>query len=144
MQNMVQPANANTALVAVCDIWKKRRDTYPAEAEKLYGLRIFDPAHDVHGRLPAGTAGEVSAQDLGLPVLLVSQFTLYADTRKGRRPSWSAAAPGDVAEPIVEACAAHLRSIGATVPQGVFGADMQVALVNDGPMTIVLELPVSA
>lgn len=110
-------------------------------ADKLYGLRIFDPEHDVHGMLPAGTTAEVSAQELGLPVLLISQFTLYADTRKGRRPSWNAAAPGDVAEPVVEACAARLRAIGATVAQGRFGADMQVSLTNDGPMTIVLELP---
>lgn len=113
-------------------------------AEKLLGLRIFDPVHDLHGRLPDGTTSEVSAADLGLPVLLISQFTLYADTRKGRRPSWNAAAPGDVAEPIVEACAAHLRSLGATVAQGRFGADMKVALTNDGPMTIVVELPLPA
>lgn len=118
-------------------------ETARAMADKLYGLRIFDPAHDVNGLLPAGTTSEVSAQELALPVLLVSQFTLYADTRKGRRPSWSAAAPGEIAAPVVEACAARLREIGAIVAEGRFGADMQVSLVNDGPMTIVLELPLA-
>lgn len=131
-------------LVVLLGITHDDRPTTAAQmAEKVYGLRIFDAEHDVHGRLAAGTTSEVSAQELGLPVLLVSQFTLYADTRKGRRPSWGAAAPGDVAEPIVEAFAAHLRALGATVPQGVFGADMQVALTNDGPMTIVVELPLT-
>jgi D-aminoacyl-tRNA deacylase len=82
---------------------------------------------------------ERSASDLGAPLLVVSQFTLYADTRKGRRPSWSAAAPGPVAEPVVEAFCAALRSRGARVETGVFGADMRVSLVNDGPRTLVLE-----
>lgn len=85
-------------------------------------------------------AGERSVLDLGAPVLVVSQFTLYADTRKGRRPSWSAAAPGPVAEPLVAAFVAALRGYGLTVATGVFGADMAVSLVNDGPVTLILEV----
>ena len=84
--------------------------------------------------------GERSALDEGAPVLVVSQFTLYADTRKGRRPSWSAAAPGPVAEPLVEVFAAALRDLGLEVATGRFGADMAVSLVNDGPVTLLLEL----
>jgi D-tyrosyl-tRNA(Tyr) deacylase len=95
-------------------------------AEKLWQLRILD--------------GEVSAADVGAPILVVSQFTLYADTRKGRRPSWNAAAPGSVAQPLVEQFCAALRDLGAPVETGVFGADMQVTLVNDGPVTVLLEL----
>jgi D-tyrosyl-tRNA(Tyr) deacylase len=83
--------------------------------------------------------GERSALDEGAPVLVVSQFTLYADTRKGRRPSWSAAAPGPVAEPLVEAFAVALRELGLEVATGRFGADMAVSLVNDGPVTLLLE-----
>ena len=83
--------------------------------------------------------GERSALDEGAPVLVVSQFTLYADTRKGRRPSWSAAAPGPVAHPLVETFAGALRALGLEVATGVFGADMAVELVNDGPVTLVLE-----
>ena len=83
--------------------------------------------------------GEVSAQDAGAPVLVVSQFTLYGDTAKGRRPTWNAAAPGPVAEPLVEAVVAALRGRGLEVATGVFGADMAVELVNDGPVTILLE-----
>ncbi len=83
--------------------------------------------------------GERSAADVGAPVLVVSQFTLYADTRKGRRPSWSAAAPGPVAEPLVEAFAAALRERALEVATGRFGADMQVHLVGDGPVTVLLE-----
>jgi D-tyrosyl-tRNA(Tyr) deacylase len=73
-------------------------------------------------------------------VLVVSQFTLYADTRKGRRPSWSGAAPGEVAEPLVDEVVAELRRRGCTVATGVFGARMQVCSVNDGPMTLLLEV----
>jgi D-aminoacyl-tRNA deacylase len=98
-------------------------------ARKIHELRIFP-----------GEGGELSAADLELPLLVVSQFTLYADTRKGRRPSWQDAAPGEVAEPLVEAVVAELRSRGATVATGRFGARMQVASVNDGPMTLLLEV----
>lgn len=82
---------------------------------------------------------ERAAVDVGAPVLLVSQFTLYADTRKGRRPTWNAAAPGPVAEPLVDAVAQALRGHGLRVETGRFGADMAVELVNDGPTTIWLE-----
>lgn len=82
---------------------------------------------------------EQSAVDVGAPVLVVSQFTLYADTRKGRRPTWNAAAPGPVAEPLVAAVVDELRARGLEVATGVFGADMSVELVNDGPVTILLE-----
>ncbi len=82
---------------------------------------------------------ERSVLDEGAPVLVISQFTLYADTRKGRRPSWNGAAKGDVAEPLVDAVVAALRAKGVEVATGVFGADMQVELVNDGPVTILVE-----
>lgn len=82
---------------------------------------------------------EQSVLDAGAPVLVVSQFTLYADTRKGRRPSWNGAAPGPVAEPLVDAVVAALRARGVAVETGVFGADMAVELVNDGPVTVLLE-----
>lgn len=95
-------------------------------ADKLWNLRILD--------------GECSAADLGAPILAVSQFTLYADTRRGRRPAWNAAAPGDVAEPLVATFVAALRELGATVGTGVFGAHMQVTVINDGPVTVLLEL----
>lgn len=94
-------------------------------ADKLFRLRILD--------------GERSAADLSAPILVISQFTLYADTAKGRRPSWNAAAPGPVAEPLVDAFADTLRELGATVATGRFGAHMHVELVNDGPVTILLE-----
>jgi len=97
-------------------------------ARKIHELRIF-PTED----------GAQSASDLGLPVLVVSQFTLYADTRKGRRPSWQDAAPGEIAEPLVAAVVAELRQRGCTVATGVFGARMQVTSVNEGPMTLLLE-----
>lgn len=88
---------------------------------------------------------ERSAVEVGAPVLVVSQFTLYGDTRKGRRPTWNAAAPGPVAEPLVDAVVADLRARGLTVSTGVFGADMAVELVNDGPVTLLLEsAPASA
>ena len=98
-------------------------------ARKIHELRIFP-----------GDDGMVSASDLGLPVLVVSQFTLYADTRKGRRPSWQDAAPGEVAEPLVDEVVAELRRRGATVATGRFGARMQVSSVNEGPMTLLLEV----
>ncbi len=84
-------------------------------------------------------SGEASVSDAGAPVIVVSQFTLYADTKKGRRPSWNGAAPGEVAEPLVDAVAAELRSRGVEVGTGVFGAHMEVELVNDGPVTLLLE-----
>ncbi len=96
-----------------------------ALASKIWNLRIL--------------ADEKSCADLGAPLLVVSQFTLYASTAKGRRPSWIAAAPREVAEPLVTAFADALRSLGADVQTGVFGADMAVALVNDGPVTLILE-----
>lgn len=95
-------------------------------AEKLWNLRIL--------------AEDRSAADADAPILVISQFTLYADTAKGRRPSWNAAAPGAVAEPLVAEFAAALRGLGAEVQTGVFGANMQVELVNDGPVTVLLEL----
>ena len=95
-------------------------------AAKLWGMRILE--------------GEKSCSDLGAPLLVVSQFTLYADTAKGRRPTWNNAAPGPVAEPLVDAVVAELRALGARVETGKFGADMKVALVNDGPITIIIEL----
>jgi D-tyrosyl-tRNA(Tyr) deacylase len=103
-------------------------DTEKAQrlAEKLWQLRILD--------------GEESASDIGAPILVVSQFTLYANTTKGRRPTWNAAAPGNVAEPLVTVFADALRKLGGHVETGVFGADMQVELVNDGPVTVLLEL----
>ncbi|MGV1007130.1 MAG: D-aminoacyl-tRNA deacylase [Dermatophilaceae bacterium] len=84
-------------------------------------------------------AGEQSVLDAGAPVLVVSQFTLYADVRKGRRPSWSAAAQGRVAEPLIDAVVAALRERGILVSTGTFGAHMAVHLVNDGPVTLVLD-----
>ena len=110
-------------------------------ADKVYDLRIFGHEHARAAGVPlAPDAGrEVSASDLGLPVLVISQFTLYADTRKGRRPTWDAAAPGSVAQPLVDAVADRFRARGAEVATGIFGADMRVTLVNDGPMTITLD-----
>jgi D-aminoacyl-tRNA deacylase len=84
---------------------------------------------------------EKSASEVGAPILVVSQFTVYGDARKGRRPTWSAAAPGSVSEPVYEAFCDELAGLGATVERGVFGAQMAVALVNDGPVTMVLDAP---
>ncbi len=94
-------------------------------AEKVWTLRILD--------------GERSCQEENAPILVVSQFTLYADTRKGRRPSWSAAAPRGVSEPLIEAFVSSLRLRGAEVATGVFGAHMDVTLTNDGPVTLILD-----
>jgi D-tyrosyl-tRNA(Tyr) deacylase len=106
-----------------------REDTADAAAvmaRKLHELRI----------LP----GELSCADEGAPLLVVSQFTLYGDTRRGRRPSWSAAARPEHAEPLVEAVLAALRERGAPVATGVFGAAMAVESVNDGPFTVLVEV----
>jgi D-aminoacyl-tRNA deacylase len=103
----------------------------PAEVEwmarKIRDLRILD--------------GEVSVGEAGAPVLVVSQFTLYGDARKGRRPTWSAAAPGEVSEPLYEAVCVALEAAGTHVERGVFGAHMEVSSVNDGPFTVLLETP---
>ena len=104
-------------------------DDGPAEvawlARKVWDVRVLH--------------GERSASEVDAPVLVVSQFTLYGDVRKGRRPTWAAAAPGPVAEPLYEAFCAELERLGATVARGVFGASMAVSLVNDGPVTLLLE-----
>lgn len=97
-----------------------------ALARKIHGLRILRDEASVAERPDAG-------------VLVVSQFTLYGDARKGRRPTWAAAAPAAVAEPLVDAVVAELRALGARVATGVFGADMAVESVNDGPVTVLLE-----
>lgn len=107
-------------------------------AAKVHDLRVFEPRHAA-GPVPEDRR-ELSAAELGLPLIVVSQFTLYGDTRKGRRPTWTAAAPGPVAEPLVDAVAAALRERGAAVGTGVFGADMRVELVNDGPITLVIDV----
>jgi D-tyrosyl-tRNA(Tyr) deacylase len=96
-----------------------------ALARKIFYLRI----------LP----GEKSCADMSAPLLVISQFTLYADTSRGRRPTWQAAAPRPVAEPLVDEFAAALRELGAEVHTGMFGADMQVELINDGPVTLILD-----
>jgi len=101
------------------------RRTAAALARKIYHLRVLD--------------GERSCADAAAPLLVISQFTLYADTRKGRRPSWLAAAPGPVAEPLVDAFVAALRELGARVETGVFGAYMRVSLVSEGPVTLILD-----
>jgi D-aminoacyl-tRNA deacylase len=101
------------------------QDQVAALARKIAFLRIL--------------RGERSAVDEAAGVLLISQFTLYADTAKGRRPSWGGAAPGPVAQPLVESVAEALRGFGLPVSTGRFGADMAVELVNDGPVTLILE-----
>jgi len=114
----------------LCVLVGVTHDDGPAQVEtiarKIASLRILDE--------------EKSATDVDAQVLVVSQFTLYGDARKGRRPTWQAAAPGGVAEPLVDAVVEQLRSKhGLHVETGVFGADMQVSLTNDGPVTILLE-----
>jgi D-aminoacyl-tRNA deacylase len=100
-------------------------------ADKVWHLRVLDDADGVMNR---------SASDMGAPLLVVSQFTLYGDTAKGRRPSWLAAARPEQAEPLVDAVVARLRSHGATVATGRFRTDMAVELVNDGPVTVILDV----
>lgn len=118
---------AGPGLVVLVGVTHSDTDTEAAAlASKIYNLRILE--------------GEKSCADTGAPLLVVSQFTLYGDTRKGRRPSWVAAAPGPVAEPLVESFVAALRRLGARVETGVFGAKMLLSLVNDGPVTLVIEM----
>lgn len=105
-------------------------ETARALAAKVWNLRIFG---DATGRMDRAVG------DVGGSLCVVSQFTLYADTTRGRRPSWAAAAPGVIAEPLVEAFAASLRQLGGLVETGIFAADMAVELVNDGPVTVLLE-----
>ncbi|WP_329385900.1 D-aminoacyl-tRNA deacylase [Streptomyces sp. NBC_01716] len=95
-------------------------------ARKLWTLRIL--------------ADEKSCSEVNAPLLVISQFTLYGDARKGRRPTWNAAAPGALAEPLVDEVVARLRELGATVETGRFGADMRVSLTNHGPFTVQLEM----
>ncbi|GHF18795.1 D-aminoacyl-tRNA deacylase [Streptomyces morookaense] len=95
-------------------------------ARKLWSLRVLED--------------EKSCSDVGAPLLVISQFTLYGDARKGRRPTWNAAAPGGVAEPLVDEVVAQLRALGAQVETGRFGADMKVTLTNDGPFTVLVEV----
>lgn len=106
-------------------------DTARTLAEKVWHLRVFPDATG---------AMNLPVADVGGSVLVVSQFTLYGETRKGRRPTWDAAAPGPVAEPLVDAVVTRLRERGAVVATGVFGAHMQVSLTNDGPITVLLEV----
>jgi D-aminoacyl-tRNA deacylase len=101
-------------------------DAAPRMARKLHELRILD--------------GERSCAETGAPLLVVSQFTLYGDTRKGRRPSWSNAAPPERARTVVDAVVRALRERGAEVATGVFGAAMAVESVNDGPFTVIVEI----
>jgi D-tyrosyl-tRNA(Tyr) deacylase len=100
-------------------------DTAAWMARKIWTLRIL--------------ADEKSASDVSAPVLVVSQFTLYGDARKGRRPTWEAAAPGHVSEPVYDAVCSALADLGAHVERGIFGAQMEVASVNQGPFTVLLE-----
>ncbi|MFE4828419.1 D-aminoacyl-tRNA deacylase [Streptomyces sp. NPDC056672] len=95
-------------------------------ARKLWSIRLLE--------------GERSCSEADAPLLVISQFTLYGDARKGRRPTWNAAAPGPVAEPLVDAVVASLRALGARVETGRFGADMRVSLTNHGPFTVVLDM----
>ncbi|MFD4754520.1 MULTISPECIES: D-aminoacyl-tRNA deacylase [unclassified Streptomyces] len=95
-------------------------------ARKLWSLRMLND--------------EKSCSDTGAPLLVVSQFTLYGDARKGRRPTWNAAAPGEVAEPLVDEVVRCLRDLGGHVETGRFGASMRVSLTNDGPFTVLLEM----
>jgi D-aminoacyl-tRNA deacylase len=122
----IDPGPAGQGLLALVGVTLTDTEAIAtALADKLWRLRILDDSR--------------SAADIDAPILVVSQFTLYADTTKGRRPSWSAAAPGPVAEPLVEALVDALRRLGATVETGIFGAHMQVELINDGPVTVMLE-----
>ena len=100
-------------------------------ADKIWGLRVLDDENGVMNRSVADTGGEV---------LIISQFTLYGDASGGRRPSWINAARPEQAEPLVQAVVDHLRASGATVATGRFRTEMQVSLINDGPVTLLLEV----
>ncbi|MCY0927489.1 D-aminoacyl-tRNA deacylase [Streptomyces sp. H27-H1] len=114
----------------LCVLVGVTHDDTPQKAEllarKLWSVRILE--------------AEKSCSDVDAPLLVISQFTLYGDARKGRRPTWNAAAPGPVAEPLVDEVVAQLRALGATVETGRFGADMRVSLTNNGPFTIVIDI----
>jgi D-tyrosyl-tRNA(Tyr) deacylase len=120
----------------LCVLVGVTHDDTPADAQKLAakvaGLRVFD---DADGVMNASLTERDGA------ALVVSQFTLYGDTRKGRRPSWGQAARPESAEPLIEQFVVALRELGTPVETGVFRADMQVELVNDGPVTLMLEVP---
>lgn len=114
----------------LCVLVGVTHDDTPAKAaqlaRKLWTLRVLDD--------------EKSCSDVAAPLLVISQFTLYGDPRKGRRPTWQAAAPGEVAEPLVDEVVAQLRALGAHVETGAFGARMRVTLTNDGPFTVLVEV----
>ena len=128
--DLVAPADGGGLVALVGVTHDDTTDHAVRLADKIWRLRIFD----------GGDGPERAAADLDAPVLVISQFTLYANTAKGRRPSWNAAAPGPVAEPLVDAVVDALRAAGATVATGRFGAHMEVGLVNDGPVTLVLDV----
>jgi D-tyrosyl-tRNA(Tyr) deacylase len=110
-------------------------------ADKIWKLRIFERAAlNAAGVSCAVEANEVSAADANLPILLISQFTLFADTTKGRRPTWLQAARGEQAEPLINEVVRALRDLGAQVETGKFGADMRISQVCDGPMTVLIEV----
>jgi D-tyrosyl-tRNA(Tyr) deacylase len=110
-------------------------------ADKIWKLRIFERSDLVAKGFNVGVEStEVSAADANLPLLVISQFTLFADTSKGRRPTWQGAARGDQAEPLVNEVVRALRDLGAQVETGKFGADMRITQVCDGPMTVLLEV----
>lgn len=119
----------------LCVLVGVTHDDDAASAERLAGkiwqLRLFP---DASGQM------NVSVADVGADILIVSQFTLYGDVGRGRRPSFVAAAPGPIAEPLVEHVVSSLRNLGARVEAGRFGVDMQVSLVNDGPVTLIVEV----
>ena len=126
VENKIVGAIEETGYLALVGLTHEDGETQMAKmADKTANLRLFE--------------GEKSALENNAPILAVSQFTLYGDAKKGRRPSWSKAAPSAVSEPLFEAFVQKLRAIGLRVETGVFGADMQVELVNDGPVTLILD-----
>ena len=125
VENKIVGAIEETGYLALVGLTHEDGEAHLAKmADKTANLRLFE--------------GE-SALEINAPILAVSQFTLYGDAKKGRRPSWSKAAPGAVSEPLFEAFAQKLCDTGLRVETGVFGADMQVELVNDGPVTLILD-----